>query len=302
MARPKKEWLRLYVEVIYDDKIRDLSFAGRWVWVSVLCLARKSPTPGTLIKANGKPVTTKDLADAAKATEKDVKTALIEFTDTQMIHFDGDTIVVTNWHKRQFESDDVTSRANASRDRKKTGDDQTDQLSNGLGNVANPDECNVAKHHDSNVASNGHSNVASRAGLTRDSRNRVSESQSPREERIANGDSLGESVPSESSRAPVGFSPPSSQQVDAKFSELGRPELAKAFWNYYTGTAWSGVSSWQHKAALWINREDEQFGSRSRASPQGAKPASIATTPGGDRYAHLPPNPTPSTPPRQEGT
>lgn len=124
MARPKKEWLRLYADVIYDDKIRSLSIAGRWIWIAVMCLARKSPQPGALIKANGKPVTIGDISDAAKATDKDVKVALEEFVASEMVHLAGEVYFVTNWRERQFESDDSAPRVKAHRDRKSGGGDE----------------------------------------------------------------------------------------------------------------------------------------------------------------------------------
>lgn len=128
---PQFPWLRLYTEIIDDRKLRRLPPAQRWVWIAVLCAARRSPVPGKLLLAEGVPVTLEDVADMAAVDQKEVNDAFAAFQrQNQLAQEDGIWIVV-NWEKRQFASDDVSSRVKKSRMKNETllkrftGDDET---------------------------------------------------------------------------------------------------------------------------------------------------------------------------------
>ena len=141
MPRPKRPWFRFYVEAIYDPKLRRLPPGQRWLWPTVMALARQSPVPGhLLISAADEEVealTEADLVDAAAMTTKEVKAALAAFYRLGMMHTDDelDCMVVTKFNSRQFESDDVTERTR--RHRAQKSEPPSLERSNGVpGNAA----------------------------------------------------------------------------------------------------------------------------------------------------------------------
>lgn len=119
MARAVRPWFRFYTEAVTDRKIRRLKPAQRWVWVAVLAAARESPEPGKLYMAPGIPMTRRELADYAAVSEREVSASLVAMASLTMVTVEGDLITVTNWKRRQFESDNVTERTRDHRERSK---------------------------------------------------------------------------------------------------------------------------------------------------------------------------------------
>lgn len=124
MARPIRPWFRFYVEAFPDRKIRRLKPAQRWVWVAVLGAARESHEPGKLYVAPGLPMTRGELADYAAVTEREIDAALRAMIALSMVTVEDTSglIEVTNWDKRQFESDNVTERTRDHRERSREQD------------------------------------------------------------------------------------------------------------------------------------------------------------------------------------
>lgn len=130
MARPIRPWFRFYVEAFHDPKIRRFTPAQRWVWVSVLGAARESPESGSLCIAPGVPMSRQELADYAGVKLREIGPALAAMEALSMVSIDANGLVsVTNWHSRQFESDDVTKRTREHRERSE------EQVRNVPGNV-----------------------------------------------------------------------------------------------------------------------------------------------------------------------
>jgi hypothetical protein len=117
MPRKPQPWFRFYVEAFNDRKILRLNPAQRWLWVAILGAARQSPEPGALLVAEGEPMTTAELSRYADIPERQIKPALSLMERLQMIAVEGDLIRVTNWDNRQFESDNVSARTAAYRER-----------------------------------------------------------------------------------------------------------------------------------------------------------------------------------------
>lgn len=116
MARKPMPWLRLYVELPHDRKIRRLRKGEyKWLYVCVLVLARQSPQPGHLLVSDNSPVDVEDLADLSGCDVKTCAAALDAMTDQGLIELDGDVIVVPAWESRQFASDDVAARSRKAR-------------------------------------------------------------------------------------------------------------------------------------------------------------------------------------------
>jgi len=113
MAPPKKPWFRMYCEVTGDGKIRSIPLDQRWVWVAVMSLARTSPIPGFLMLSEAVPCSDERIADEAAAPLAKTRAALSLMERLGMIHRDQNLgcWVVTNFGRRQFESDDSTPRS-----------------------------------------------------------------------------------------------------------------------------------------------------------------------------------------------
>lgn len=109
MAPPKRPWFRFYVEALWDRKLRKLSPAHRWLWVTILGCARSSPVPGVLLLVEGGAVMDiDDIADAAALKASDVRRGLKAIEDLGMIEHDpdqGGAYRVVKWNERQYESD-----------------------------------------------------------------------------------------------------------------------------------------------------------------------------------------------------
>lgn len=112
MAPRKRPWLRLYVEVIWDRKIRKLDPEHRWLWITVLAVARDSVVPGHLLLNEATAMDADDLADAASLPVKSVKSGLDRLTKLGLIEWNADLGCheVPKWKERQYESDDVAKR------------------------------------------------------------------------------------------------------------------------------------------------------------------------------------------------
>lgn len=112
MPRRPQPWFRFYTETLHDQKLRGLPPTQRWAWVAILGAARQSPTPGVLLVSERRPLDDRALADLAAMPIRDVRRALQAFESDDMIHRDETSGAwrVTNWAKRQFESDDTTER------------------------------------------------------------------------------------------------------------------------------------------------------------------------------------------------
>ena len=112
MARPRRPWFRFYVETIHDKKIRRLTPAERWLWVTILALARSSPKPGYLLISNQHSCTEVELAQDADLHLRVVRSGIAKMIEYGMLAVDSKTESwqVTNWNDRQFESDDPSER------------------------------------------------------------------------------------------------------------------------------------------------------------------------------------------------
>jgi hypothetical protein len=110
------EWFRFYSEMMHDRKIRRMTPEQRWVWVAVLSLASQSPVRGRLLMGHGIQLNSADIADEAAVPERVVVEALEVLQAFCMIHLENSVIVVTKWEKRQFASDNATTRTSKHRD------------------------------------------------------------------------------------------------------------------------------------------------------------------------------------------
>lgn len=122
MPRPIRPWFRVYVETFTDRKVLRLTPAERWLWLAILGAARASSTPGALLVAEGEPMTDAELARFADVPPAVVRSGLSKMERLGMMANDDGLRTVTNWHARQFESDNVTERTRDHRTRSREQD------------------------------------------------------------------------------------------------------------------------------------------------------------------------------------
>lgn len=122
MAPPKRPWFRLYVEIVWDRKVRRLNPAHRWLWVTVLACARQSPQPGVLLVTRSEPMGPQDIADASALTVSEVGKGLRELHKAGMIERDDERQAwfIPKWNERQFESDETTKRTTKHRSKERS--------------------------------------------------------------------------------------------------------------------------------------------------------------------------------------
>jgi hypothetical protein len=109
MPRPQRPWFRFYTEAINDPKLEELTPAQRWLWVTLLAVARESPQSGRLLRAEGVPWRSEALGRRAGLKAREAQEGLKEMEKVGLIAWD-DCWVIPRWRDRQFESDDVTAR------------------------------------------------------------------------------------------------------------------------------------------------------------------------------------------------
>ena len=114
-------WFRFYTDTVKDPKINRLSFVHRWLWVTVLSFAKESPIQGHLKLSRNVSVTFQDISDAVHIPLDDVQEGMKLLEDLDMLHRDeiDGHYIVTHWSKRQFVSDDSTSRVHKHREKKR---------------------------------------------------------------------------------------------------------------------------------------------------------------------------------------
>ena len=119
MPPRKQPWFRFYTEAVSDRKLRRLSIGHRWLWVVVLAAAKQSEVEGMLMLTEREAMTVADLADLAGMKEREVTAGMEAMVRLGLLEVDrtlGCWVVVA-WHKRQYASDDTTSRTRKHRSR-----------------------------------------------------------------------------------------------------------------------------------------------------------------------------------------
>lgn len=97
-------WLRLYSEILDDEKMKLLAFEDRWHYVAILCLKRM----GVLDKKG-------DLRDRMIAAKLGLSLAELDSVKKRLVDVElvDKNLNPKAWDKRQFESD---SRAKSQRE------------------------------------------------------------------------------------------------------------------------------------------------------------------------------------------
>jgi len=119
----RKPWLRLWDDLLTDPKMVDMTIAQIGIWCKLLCLANQQSERGLIVVEDrqGQPIRT--LAKLLRVRSDMLETALRLFRDRNMVEFHLNNpqgwVHITNWHKRQFASDDVAERVRKFREKKR---------------------------------------------------------------------------------------------------------------------------------------------------------------------------------------
>lgn len=125
VATAPRTWFRFYSEALNDRKIgRTAKTLGTdkvvviGIWAGILSLASESPERGALLLAPGVPFTVEDMANEIGCDLEIMRAVVSQFDMLDMVGWDGDTLIVSHWSDRQFESDNSTERVRRFRERK----------------------------------------------------------------------------------------------------------------------------------------------------------------------------------------
>ena len=110
-------WFRCYTCVRTDPKLVLLPPAQRWVWIALLCLAKESPVPGTLLLSDRIPLTMEALPSLIGVPSREVQRALEAFVRTEMLICTDGVWRILHWQQRQFSSDRSAERVRIHRQR-----------------------------------------------------------------------------------------------------------------------------------------------------------------------------------------
>lgn len=120
-----KPWFRLWSEMLDDPKVGTLSDAQFRLWVEILCLACKAGNNGD---------TNCNVSETEWKLRRNVSETLQELLHRGLVTFQNNkdgkqTIYVTKWKSRQYESDSSTPRVQKYREKTRSerqcNDDET---------------------------------------------------------------------------------------------------------------------------------------------------------------------------------
>jgi len=126
-------WFRVYSDILDDKKIKRIARkTGQskaliiGFWIGLLAIANQGPERGELCLAEGLPIDIEDLIDELGLSEEIVEQLLKAFRAMKMID-GGETMIISNWEKRQFASDSSTERTRKYRERTKQIDETSQE-------------------------------------------------------------------------------------------------------------------------------------------------------------------------------
>jgi hypothetical protein len=139
-----KLWLKFWTDALHDPKLHYASPESRWCWCGILLMAAETDRDGRLEVAEGMPYDDEYIAGELHVTLDAWCKARDYFLrgGVGMLHYDGDTLVVTNWSKRQARDTAAAEKQKRYRDRLKQ------EAGNVTGNVTgNGDVTNDQRYH-----------------------------------------------------------------------------------------------------------------------------------------------------------
>lgn len=118
-------WFRVYSDILDDRKIKRVCKATKQskavvigIWVSMLAMANMADERGELTISDGIAYTLEDLEDELLMPKEQIEKVVNQFKTLGMIAIDDGVMVIANWDKRQFKSDNSTARVRRFRESK----------------------------------------------------------------------------------------------------------------------------------------------------------------------------------------
>lgn len=106
MAPRPLPWWRFYTEFVDDPKMRRRPPIDNWILCVIFTFGRESIVPGTLLLALGMPVTLEDVAHRSRVPLEEVEDFVAyAIGPPKILRWEGDTLTIVNWNRRQYESD-----------------------------------------------------------------------------------------------------------------------------------------------------------------------------------------------------
>lgn len=95
-------WFKFYgAEYLSDAKMDRYTAAERGVWLTILCMASVSNTPGVIVNTNNDRILVRTGVLQSDPEWDYLKNVLSKFESDEMISVNEETIEVTNWNDRQ---------------------------------------------------------------------------------------------------------------------------------------------------------------------------------------------------------
>lgn len=120
------QWLRLWTDIIDDDKLALLAFEDRWHFVALLCMKRR----GILDRGDSQEMLDRRVGAKLGLGDSDRDALRRRLMELSLIDKQWQPLA---WGKRQFSSDSSTSRVQAFRERKRNADETFHET---VGNVS----------------------------------------------------------------------------------------------------------------------------------------------------------------------
>lgn len=118
---PNMPWFRVYSEIHNDIKIKRIHAKTKQpkatiigVFVILMAIANESSERGKLLVAENLPYTIDDLINETDLDKDTLEEILNEFRNLEMLS-EEDCLEIKNWGKRQYKSDNITSRVESFR-------------------------------------------------------------------------------------------------------------------------------------------------------------------------------------------
>lgn len=113
------KWFRLYSEILDDPKIKRLKDPRKkWIFVGLLCMASESKIRGKILIDEDTPYTPEEIAKRLDVDVRLLRNTCEELQRLKIIEIENGVVIISNWHKRQRNSDNVSERVRCFREKK----------------------------------------------------------------------------------------------------------------------------------------------------------------------------------------
>lgn len=108
------DWLRLYTDILDDEKIAQLSDNQYRIFTFLMLMASENDSGGIVTQSQ------QQIAWRLRMSVNRIKSAIDKLHQLNIISFENNIITFINWHKRQYKSDNSTDRVKRFRNKKET--------------------------------------------------------------------------------------------------------------------------------------------------------------------------------------